>query len=379
MRSVFIVEDEAVVAMELKDLLRNLGYNVCGHAFRGETALSQIPPAHPDLVLMDVNLGPGLSGLDVASALRSQMNIPIIFITAYSDVEITDRAAKTGSFSYMLKPFQSQVLRANIEMALARHDAELRTQEALRLLAASTASLRESETRYRRLFDEAIEGIFRTLPDGTILDANPAFLNMLGIDSPTAIIGQNIRSLDALPSPSNDLPLEHQTQWRTQHGHTLTVEIARHLLHDPQTNAPYFQGFVRDITERVIADAKRKDLETRLHQAKKMEALGMLAGGIAHDFNNLLSIITTNTDLAFNSLPPSHPRLRIPQRHLLCLLPRPIPHPPNPHIHPQPIPLPLPQPPLPTPPRIHPHPPLLHALPHPYFLRSPPHSPHSLD
>jgi len=128
-KRVFVVEDEAVVAMEIKDHLRTLGYEVCGHTARGASALRQIPEVCPDLVLMDINLGDGISGLEVAERLRAVIDVPVIFLTAYSDAELTERAGRSESFAYIVKPFDPLVLRANIELALVRHDAMVAVRE----------------------------------------------------------------------------------------------------------------------------------------------------------------------------------------------------------------------------------------------------------
>ncbi|MCA9638503.1 MAG: response regulator, partial [Myxococcales bacterium] len=133
-RRIFVVEDEALIAMEIQDHLRTLGYMIAGHAARGVVALREIPRARPDLVLMDVNLGRGPSGIEVALQLREEIDVPVVFLTAYSDVELAERATQTESFAYIVKPFQPQALRANIEMALYKHAAERRLQDANRRL-----------------------------------------------------------------------------------------------------------------------------------------------------------------------------------------------------------------------------------------------------
>lgn len=123
---VFIVEDEAIIAMELEDRLRHMGYTVCGRASRGTEALQGIPGARPDVVLMDINLPGDLNGIQVAERLRGLCDVPIIFLTAYSDAKLVDLATKTGSSAFLAKPFQEQVLRANIELVYYRHSMERR-------------------------------------------------------------------------------------------------------------------------------------------------------------------------------------------------------------------------------------------------------------
>lgn len=127
--SIYLVEDEAVIAMQLQDILRLLGYRVCGHAARGETALAEIPRANPDLVLMDINLPGKLTGIQVAADLRHHTDVPVVFLSAYSSTDIVADAVRTGPFGYLTKPVDEHELHATIEVALHRHreHAQLRT------------------------------------------------------------------------------------------------------------------------------------------------------------------------------------------------------------------------------------------------------------
>jgi len=185
MTRIFIVEDEAVVAMELEDQLRMLGYEVCGHAARADAALREIPASRPDLVLMDINLGGGMTGLDVAERLRGTSDAPVVFVTAYSDAELVARAAGTDSFAYVLKPFNPQALRANVEMALSRHAAEGRLREANRKLDETAASLRERTVELSRAssllgtaFEATEDGLLVVDREGGVVRASARFVEM---------------------------------------------------------------------------------------------------------------------------------------------------------------------------------------------------------
>ena len=181
MKRIFVVEDEAVVALELQDRLTDLGYLICGHAARGDAALRDIPGARPDLVLMDISLGCGMSGLDVAEQLRRDVDVPIIFLTAYSDSEFTQRAAGTGSFAYIVKPFDPRVVAANIELAITRHEA--------------TLALRESEGRFRALFEQAAVGVAEVDTEtGRIVRTNRKHSEILGY-SEQELLGLDFVSL----------------------------------------------------------------------------------------------------------------------------------------------------------------------------------------
>jgi DNA-binding NarL/FixJ family response regulator len=107
---VFVVEDEALIAMELADRLIALGHVVCGHASRGEQALARVPVARPDVILMDINLGRGPNGIDVAELLRPIWAAPVVFLSAYTDAEISERVTRHGASAYLVKPFRPEAL-----------------------------------------------------------------------------------------------------------------------------------------------------------------------------------------------------------------------------------------------------------------------------
>ncbi|MCA9650974.1 MAG: PAS domain-containing protein [Myxococcales bacterium] len=121
---VYVVEDEVVVAKELQRRLRTMGFEPCGHSTTGETALLRIPEARPDLVLMDVDLGPGAtSGLEVARALRSLIEVPVVFLAATASPDDVAAGLEAGASALVEKLVEPEVLRASIERALARRGA----------------------------------------------------------------------------------------------------------------------------------------------------------------------------------------------------------------------------------------------------------------
>lgn len=136
---VFVVEDEALIAMELLDRLGDLGFEPCGHAANGEAALHAIAPAKPDAVLMDIHLGPGIDGVDTAQRVRATTDVPIVFLTAYCDAALVARAAAVDAFGYVLKPFSDRAVQAALTMALARHAAARDLRTANRTLLAEVA------------------------------------------------------------------------------------------------------------------------------------------------------------------------------------------------------------------------------------------------
>lgn len=118
---ILVVEDENIVALEIKKRLQKLGYVVPGVASTGEDAISKAEGILPDLVLMDIMLKGEIDGIHAAGEIRKRFNIPVVYLTAYSDEETLQRAKLTEPYGYILKPFEEDDLRTTIEIALYRH------------------------------------------------------------------------------------------------------------------------------------------------------------------------------------------------------------------------------------------------------------------
>ena len=126
---ILVVEDERVVAADIEDSLSKLGYKVVGAAASGASAIRRAVETEPDLVLMDIKLKGRMDGIDTAGELHHRLGIPVVFLTAYADGEILDRAKKTSPSGYVLKPYDERALRSAVELALHRHPLERRLAE----------------------------------------------------------------------------------------------------------------------------------------------------------------------------------------------------------------------------------------------------------
>ncbi|AKB28748.1 response regulator receiver [Methanosarcina siciliae C2J] len=128
---ILIVEDEHIVAIGIKRMLKGLGYTVTGVASSGEDAISKAESTFPDLVLMDIMLKGELDGVEAAKEIKARFDVPVVYLTAYSDSNIVERVKKTGPFGYIVKPFDEKDLHSNIEIALHRYRKEKENQEAI--------------------------------------------------------------------------------------------------------------------------------------------------------------------------------------------------------------------------------------------------------
>lgn len=138
---VLVVEDETIVGLDIKHRLRAMGYEVTGLALTGAEALSLARTASPDIVLMDIRLQGPMSGIEAAEKLREELDVPIVYLTAYADAATLDRARVSEPFGYVLKPFEDRELSITIEIALYRHGAEMRLRESEAQLRAAAAQL----------------------------------------------------------------------------------------------------------------------------------------------------------------------------------------------------------------------------------------------
>ncbi|MGB7992182.1 response regulator, partial [Methanoregula sp.] len=124
MSKILVVDDEAIITMQLEERLHALGYTVVGMAASGEDAIEKARRLSPDLVLMDIVMPGKLNGVEAAKTIVNELDIPVIFITAYADDTIIEKAKQARPYGYILKPFNELELKATVEIALFRKASE---------------------------------------------------------------------------------------------------------------------------------------------------------------------------------------------------------------------------------------------------------------
>ncbi len=251
--TILIVEDEGIIARDIRQQLVELGYEVVGDTPTGEEALTLIEQLKPSLVLMDIHLAGKLDGIETAQSVRRQFGTPVVFLTAFAGAETLERAKLTEPFGYIIKPFDERYLHTIIEMALYKHRAE---------------------THLRRAYDEQAT-ILRTAHDaffmadwhGRLLDVNESSCALLG-HTREELLKMSLADFDASPDKERIVGLEGLKQpaparferaFRCKDGRTIFVELSVNYL--PHSGGRIF-CFARDVTERKAA----QDELTRLNE-----------------------------------------------------------------------------------------------------------------
>jgi signal transduction histidine kinase/CheY-like chemotaxis protein len=174
---VLVVEDENIVAMDLRASLERLGYEVTDTAGSAADALDSAEANRPDLVLMDIRIRGDMDGTEAAEQMRRRFNLPVVYLTAYSDDATLQRAQVTEPFGYLLKPFDERELQIVVQMALFRHRSQQEHEALLREQAARGAL--EEEQRWIKFFADASTAI------GESLDIERTLQKVTGLAVPT--------------------------------------------------------------------------------------------------------------------------------------------------------------------------------------------------
>jgi two-component system cell cycle sensor histidine kinase/response regulator CckA len=289
---IMVVEDESIVAEDMKAMLEGFGYAVPAVAFSGEEAVKKALDTQPDLVLMDIVLKGQMSGVEAVEHIRSRCNIPVVYVTAYADEKTVRRAKVTEPFGYLLKPFDARELQTTIEIALYKHQMDKKLQESEQWLSTTLRSLGDA--------------VLSTDTQGYITFMNPRAEVLTGWTQAEAF-GRHVVEILLVRHETTQALAENPIVKVLQEG--TTIDLADHNLvlvardgserpiddsaspiKDDHDNIVGAVLIFRDITD-------RRQLQEQLVQAQKMEAIGRLAGGVAHDFNNLLTVISVYTEL----------------------------------------------------------------------------------
>jgi two-component sensor histidine kinase/AmiR/NasT family two-component response regulator len=164
--NILIVEDNRIIATEIKERLLSLGYNVCDIAYNGEDGIAKAIKYKPELILMDIKLGDGIDGIEASGRIKNLLYTPVIYLTAYADEETLNRAKQTEPYGYIVKPIGEKELRSVIEISLYKHRMEQK--------------LTVSENKYKSMVESLDGYLYIVSENKDIKYINPKLESIIG-------------------------------------------------------------------------------------------------------------------------------------------------------------------------------------------------------
>jgi PAS domain S-box-containing protein len=278
-KRILVVEDEGLIAADLERRIERLGYPSPSIARSGEEALECARSTPFDLVLMDIRLKGEMDGVATAAALRSKLRLPVVYLTAHADQETIERAKVTEPLGYILKPISDGDLRSVIPTALYKATMERRLRTGAAWLATTLRSVGE--------------GIVAANSDGEVAFMNPCAERLTGWPDGQAQ-GRQLTDVLRLRDEVTGQPARNpvfELAERENRCYMLVSQSGGRSLVELECfeNRAGDEVFGSIVMVRDIG--RRREMEIRLLQSQRMDAIANMAGGLAHDFNNQLMVI----------------------------------------------------------------------------------------
>ena len=291
-KTILIVDDNSDLRKSLCNIFKAKGYRPI-EADTGKTALDKVREEKPAVALIDLRLK-DMFGLEVMRGLKERSpTMECVLLTGYASQSSAIEAVNLGAYSYVKKPFDTEILLETIRRAVEKREA--------------AEALRESEQRYRMIFDCSPLGIVHFDQEGVIIECNERYAEIIGAPK-DVLIGYNLPEL--MRDEAARLAIEDTLKKGTGYfegdyvseisNKKMTIKARHNRITSEDGESLGAIGIFEDITE-------KKQIEIQLQQAQKMEAIGTLAGGVAHDFNNLLMGIQGNISLMLMQIDSTHP------------------------------------------------------------------------
>ena len=288
---ILLVEDEAIIALEIERNLHSLGYEVTSIVDNGTKAIEKAEEDRPDLILMDIRIKGGMDGIEAAEIIGSRFGIPVIFSTAHVDEKRIDRAKITMPFGYLLKPLRARDLKVAIEMAM--YISKVNTERKLAI-----AELEESEQRVR-LERDKFQSVLNAIGEGVYIADDNYFIEyhneILDKQYGDSVGKKCYETFFNSKKPCRFCPLHNKTK------RGVIQNIEAFLPDGRNVNivfSPYsdIDGSIKtvillfDITE-------KKSFQAETMRAGHLASLGELSAGIAHEINNPINGIISLAEL----------------------------------------------------------------------------------
>jgi PAS domain S-box-containing protein len=266
---ILVVEDEGLIAEDIRLSLIELGYNVVAVVSTGEEAIRKAEKTRPDIILMDVILKGRIDGIQAANEITDKLHIPIVYLTSYADDSLLSRAKITQPAGYLIKPFRARELLSTIEMALFKHELDRQLKENQEWLSVTLESI--------------ADGLIATDPERTVKFMNRVACELTGWDAEEAIgstldsvlnienleLGERIDDVSQLISDSTNGGGISIYNLQSKHGNRLTVEFNGSEIKNSIEKCLGVVLVFRDITQKRIADEKLRLLSEAIAQSSE--------------------------------------------------------------------------------------------------------------
>ncbi len=292
---ILVVEDEVIVARTIASQLSQLGYIVTGTASSGKVAIAKALETQPELVLMDIILKGEMDGIATAIQIRQQLDVPVIYLTAYGDDHTLERAKITQPFGYIVKPFTTKDLKIAIEIGLLKHQLE--------------RELRENRDQLATLLNSMSDAVIATNEQGKMTFMNPAAEALTGWQQKDALGNEAAKIFHivdevtetTLENPVTKVLREQQIVYLGEFTSLITKNGKRVPIGDSASplkrGSDQINGVVVvfwDLSER----RQTKLLEQALEKEQELNRLkSLFISTVSHEFRNPLTVVQTAVEL----------------------------------------------------------------------------------
>jgi two-component system cell cycle sensor histidine kinase/response regulator CckA len=284
--TVLVVEDEAIIAADIQQILAQLGYEVPRTAATGLAAIRDATELRPQLILMDIKLRGEMDGVEAATAIREVIDVPVVFLTSYSDETTLARAKRAAPSGYLIKPFTDRTLRTAVEVALHKHGLE--------------AKLAAREDWFSMILKAIGDGVIATDADESITLMNPAAEALTGwsfadargkslsdVFRVSAADGRSVAS-PLVPAPRGEATgIVVGALLAQRSGASLEIDHSGAPIIDRNGNPLGSVLVLRDVSE-------RRRLEHKMAMSDRLASLGTMSAGIVHEINNPMTYVAAN-------------------------------------------------------------------------------------
>lgn len=287
---VLIVEDERIVAEDLKETLAEMGYDAYAIAASSDEAMDRARERKPDVVLMDIRIKGPRDGVETADMMRKAFAVPVVYLTSHADEATLERVKRTEPYGYLVKPVRTSELRRVVEISVHRHAADREVRERERWFATTLRSIADAVITVDAMGDvRFMNTVAEELTGMRLADAQ---------GRPSA----EVIRLQVPPAPPLQIALRDRAVVELAEA-TLDGAVGEpvRIISDsaaPVLDAGDLLGAVmvfRDITA-------QKDAQRRLELTDRMASLGTMAAGVAHEINNPLAVISANSQFVQQEL-----------------------------------------------------------------------------